>query len=609
LLLQRFWGIDAIAQVGIRFSKYTETAASKPQRDKKSIAISDLSLNMTGASARPSIIMRKKVTNQGLTVQGIAGTYVVLLGFDLAKADCVGLMGFAIHRTDHTENEAYWLEGLKTFAETDPGFPTGAKYSTRQHPIQGFTWSDFSAKPGHDYTYRVLALKGTPQNLEPSAEVSVKVTTECPTSGNHDIYFNRGAAASQEYSRRFGNRKPHEVGPKAFDWLSRGLYESIIKFIAQAKDSKFELRVCAYEFHYPPVLEALKAAQERGVDVKVIYDRRRDEPGTKNDEATKAADIGDLCIKRQTNSTAISHNKFILLLKDSKPQAVLTGSTNFSEGGIFGHSNVVHIVEEKPIARAYFDYWEQLSKDPKSPDLRPHLTELKPATAGQPPEGTAVIFSPRENLDALEWYATLAKEAKDGLFSTYAFGMHPSFQEAYRSGQAKMRFALLEKITRPMEAGPERDAEEAKIIELRKLPENRFAIGSHLKLNKFDQWLGEALSGLNRNVKYVHTKYMLIDPLGEDPIIITGSANFSAASTKDNDENMLIIRGNKRVAEIYLGEFMRLYNHYAFREWASQKSNESDNAPKALVHLRTDEWWKEYFGDTPRSHQREYFSR
>lgn len=88
-------------------------------------------------------------------------------------------------------------------------------------------------------------------------------------------------------------------------------------------------------------------------------------------------------------------------------------------------------------------------------------------------------------------------------------------------------------------------------------------------MNMFDRWLGERLSGLNCHVRYVHTKYMLIDPLGPDPIILSGSANFSAASSKDNDENMLVIRGDKRVADIYLGDFMRLYNHFAFRDWAS----------------------------------------
>jgi phosphatidylserine/phosphatidylglycerophosphate/cardiolipin synthase-like enzyme len=48
--------------------------------------------------------------------------------------------------------------------------------------------------------------------------------------------------------------------------------------------------------------------------------------------------------------------------------------------------------------------------------------------------------------------------------------------------------------------------------------------------------------GLNHHVSYIHSKFQLMDPLSADPIVVTGSANFSAASTNDNDENMLVIR-------------------------------------------------------------------
>jgi len=39
-------------------------------------------------------------------------------------------------------------------------------------------------------------------------------------------------------------------------------------------------------------------------------------------------------------------------------------------------------------------------------------------------------------------------------------------------------------------------------------------------------------------------QFLLMD-LGDDPIVVTGSANFSEASTNDNDENMLHICGNR----------------------------------------------------------------
>ena len=96
---------------------------------------------------------------------------------------------------------------------------------------------------------------------------------------------------------------------------------------------------------------------------------------------------------------------------------------------------------------------------------------------------------------------------------------------------------------------------------------------------------------------------MLVDPLGDEPIVIAGSANFSEASTDQNDENMLIIKGNRRVADIYLGEFMRLYSHHAFRESLTFPGANAEPKP-----LRTDAWWRGYFGGTPRSRRREFFA-
>ena len=117
--------------------------------------------------------------------------------------------------------------------------------------------------------------------------------------------------------------------------------------------------------------------------------------------------------------------------------------------------------------------------------------------------------------------------------------------------------------------------------------------------------------GLHRHpcpvVRYLHTRYMLVDPLGSNPLVVSGSANFSEASTTNNDENMLIIRGNPRVAHISLGEFMRLYRHFAFRDRLTQHP-EADEVQ--VGHLdETDQWWKRYFGDSFESRQRSYFAR
>ena len=288
------------------------------------------------------------------------------------------------------------------------------------------------------------------------------------------------------------------------------------------------------------------------------------------------------------------------------PEAVLTGGTNLSEGGIFGHSNVSHVVENSAVAGEYLRYWDLLRSDPKNKDLKPVLTSSVPIPSGLPPIGATAVFSPRSTTDALEYYARLAMEANDSLFATFAFGMHESIQDVYRNCEAALRYAVMEKKTRPMAPGPDRTAEEAKIDSIRRMKENRFAIGSRLTSSKFDRWLAERNSGLNRNVRFIHNKFMLIDPLTSSPVVIAGSANFSKASCTNNDENMLVVRNNNRVADVYLGEFMRLYSHHAFRAFLERNSESTlDVSPK---HLRLDEWWRGYFGDTARSRQRELFA-
>ncbi|MBV9835958.1 MAG: hypothetical protein JO055_16190 [Alphaproteobacteria bacterium] len=563
--------------------------------------------------------MRVRETKGGLTVQAIGGAHVVLLAFNMDRDKCPGLKGFAIHRTDHTEEDARWLEGMKTFEATDPKMGRGMHHSTRKQPIQDFMWSDYTAQPGCKYTYRVIALKGTPEKLTEFAEVSVTVETEDPKDGKHDVFFNRGATASQEYARRFDNRKPGSQGGDAdpvWKWLSRGAHEAILDFIARATGPGFGLRVCAYEFRLKSVLEALGAAHRRKADVEILYDAGKAFPRDENRKVVKATKIKDLCTERLPKPQALSHNKFIVLLKGKKPVAVLTGSTNFSEGGVFGQGNVVHVVDDEKVAADYLAYWESLSGNPNRKELAPELSDLHKIPDNLPPKGTICIFSPRSDASALDYYAKLAGTAEGGLFMTFAFGMNNVFKPVYESGKAKLRYALMEKLLGPGVKKEKIKAATNEMIALRKLPATRFAVGSQLSFSTLDRWLGEKLTNLNTHVKYIHTKFMLVDPLSDDPIVVTGSANFSKASSDANDENMILIRGDKRVADIYLGEYMRLWEHYAFREWATAKAKEAKSKAKTskvdiakFGHLDdTDKWWKSHFGNTEWSRVRQYFA-
>lgn len=108
----------------------------------------------------------------------------------------------------------------------------------------------------------------------------------------------------------------------------------------------------------------------------------------------------------------------------------------------------------------------------------------------------------------------------------------------------------------------------------------------------------------------------LLTYLGNEPIVISGSGNFSKASTDNNDENMLVIKGDKRIADIYFGEYMRLFSHYSFREaikWAQEKEKLNKPQEWKPQFLETeDTWMKDYYEEnddkSARYLRRKYFS-
>ncbi|RYD84314.1 MAG: hypothetical protein EOP84_05850 [Verrucomicrobiaceae bacterium] len=532
-----------------------------------------------------------------------------------------GVLGFAIERTEHSSGQTRWLRGFKSFSTE--GLARGTLVPTNEHPLQTFLWGDFTARNNTKYTYRVVAMRGTPRELSEGESVSVEVETENEQGDTHGIYFNRGVAGSQAYSRRFGNRRPSEVPDReAWRWLSRGLFKAMLDFIAQANGPTYSLRAAVYEFNQGAVLQAFARAKTAGADVSIVYDARtvihptdpersKLQPAESNRTAIEAAGLDDVAIRRTADPRAISHNKFIVLLENGVPKEVLTGSTNITDGGIFGHSNVVHIVRDPKVAAQYLQYWEKLAEDPRmdrrdeNDQIRPFNEENSPLpTDASSNPGMAPVFSPRKSLEALEWYSGLMESAQSAVFLTAAFGVNDLFEAVMEQPKDYLRYLMLE-------------SEDEDMATLNRNPNNRVVVGNLFSGNNaLENWLreqrllSERLSGLNRHVKYIHTKYMLIDPLGNNPIVITGSANFSDASTRRNDENMLIIRDNPRVADVYLGEFMRLFKHFQFRAAAStwQEGTEDEEAANLLI---PDDSWRLPFYNPARSQckERKYFSR
>jgi phosphatidylserine/phosphatidylglycerophosphate/cardiolipin synthase-like enzyme len=586
----------------------------------------------------------------GYRVFAVSGTNTVSFAIDFSGADTKGLLGFAVEREDPKENERYFMYGFKIFETVLPSPSENTTVSTFNHPVQSFVWDDFTGKPGRTYTYWFHPLKGKPKNLDRSAEpIKITVKTEgLFTRGKHDVFFNRGVASSQAYARKFNNLPPDKQPTakkrtEALQWLSRELDEAMLKFIDHAKPGD-TLLGCFYEFRYGPVADRLKAAATRGVNVQLIVDAKVNESTDSNGkfhesfprvENLKLVDAKGLrpqiALLRVNNPSNIQHNKFMVLLKGAaaKPSEVWTGSTNLSEGGIHGQTNVGHWVRDGAVATSFARYWNLLLSDPGSADgddrttaskkkkaFREQVAVLEAVPEGWPaiPAGASTIFSPRPGRSVLEMYAKSIDGAADTACITLAFGVNKAFKDLLKdnSAQSAITFLLLEKRDLPK-------ANATTPFVVLKASHNVYqAWGSFLR-DPLYQWTRETNAmglGLNKHVAYIHSKFLLKDPLGLDPIVVTGSANFSDPSTNDNDENMLLIRGNQRVADIYFTEFNRLFFHYYFRSVQEAlfgrkptEANAAANSKSSLFLREDDSWLKDYRPGKLKRKRMEMFAR
>ena len=263
-------------------------------------------------------------------IYAVAGTNSVSFGIDYTKADTKGLLGFAVKRTDPGKAD-HFLTGFKGF-QSEKNYDPHKQVSTEEHPVQSFVWDDFALSPAENYTYTFYPMKGKPGALVKQKPIIIKVSTEPAFSDKtHDVFFNRGVASSQAYERKFNNKSPHEMVGKekqeAYNWLGRDLLPALLKFIDQAKKGE-TLLGCFYEFNFPDVLNAFKKAIDKGVNVKLIVDMKKNKgetPRKSNLAAITKAKIKKIVIPREANKNKIQHNKFIVYLQGKAKKPVACG--------------------------------------------------------------------------------------------------------------------------------------------------------------------------------------------------------------------------------------------------------------------------------------------
>jgi phosphatidylserine/phosphatidylglycerophosphate/cardiolipin synthase-like enzyme len=205
------------------------------------------------------------------------------------------------------------------------------------------------------------------------------------------------------------------------------------------------------------------------------------------------------------------------------------------------------------------------------------------------------VLSPRTSIEALDECASLVRDSQKLVLFSAPFRIHDVLDEALQRCSTQV-LGLLNRDSVISEA-------------LHQASHVQLAAASALNDRSIlEQWQGRLhQESMHHSGVFIHTKVLLVDPLSENPIVVTGSANFSDNSSTKNDENQLFFFGETAVADVYFGEFMRMFDHYHFRDHARRIAKQRKTDPQAGFLRPTDDWTDAYFGGERDRLRRSFF--
>lgn len=123
--------------------------------------------------------------------------------------------------------------------------------------------------------------------------------------------------------------------------------------VAAIERARREIKVEAYGFTSPPILDALVKARRRGLDVQVILDRTNASRG-RNKGAMEMTGAGvPVWIDHRSG---IAHNKVVVI----DGHLVITGSFNFTVSADRKNAENVVVLESPTLAARYLANWRSL---------------------------------------------------------------------------------------------------------------------------------------------------------------------------------------------------------------------------------------------------------
>jgi len=460
-----------------------------------------------------------------------------------------------------------------------PAVEPGTRKPTTEWPIQKYLWSDFMVNPGDVVAYRVVPMVGSADALkeatDQASEWSQIASIGAATAGGAACFFNRGIVASQWLARLLPQDHPSTKlakaiatpGDKIRNFLGGPVREKLVSLLAEANEAKGHIYAALFELDDPELIPLLQAFGKRAHIVlgNGSVKRKGQDENASARSMLKVCDVKD----RMTAPRALAHNKFLVLCDaDKAPQSVWTGSTNWTKTGLCTQANNALLVKEAALAQFYLDQWNALAavKDATPPNLyeadaTPHMLKRSKRT-------TTLWFTPmHEQLDLAQAVQVIAAAQNGILFLMFDPGPRgtllndiielaspasPKYKpDLYIQGVVNQNPGTTKNPVTLFNRGDRIDANEDVVLPA--------AIPGPLKF-----WHPELLK-LPKTHAMIHSKVVVVDPYGSNPVVMTGSHNMGPKASGINDENLILIQGNRDLASQYAGKIMEIYNQYRWR--------------------------------------------
>ena len=535
-----------------------------------------------------------------------------------------GCLGFAVYRGDVHAGTWEPLPALARFDAT----AADTKETTEQAPVQKYWWKDLGARRGGMFHYKIVPMGGKPGALRPLDGIDPLLTNPVavtPDRGLFKAYFNRGILATQMVAHALGtpsvDRLMRHIGDpndSLRQALEGQLADALTELLDRADDKGGEIRGALYELNDPQGLEVrLQASDHGSASARAVVlgnERAGSNEDTHSENRANLKAAGVPVVDQILPSGRIPHNKFLVLKQAGQPIAVLTGSTNWTMNALAAQTNNALIVESPSVAAHYSAYWDQLEKDTGSaqrgdeawqgPTFRKWVQQQNAAMIKQPLQledrsaSVQVLFSPntnrpissppKENPADVNLLFDLIKQAKQAvLFLAFEPGNHSILDAAgkalHDNPSLFVRGALTsasnaENFKEALQGGgdtaPEGRGKQPRVATIGEPPQGKAGVDYRVipatAVNKSDAF-GAWESELNKaGFAIIHDKILVIDPFSDDCAVVTGSHNLGYRASHNNDENLVVVRGHRALAEAYTCHVLDVYDHYAWRWWLTQ---------------------------------------